>query len=126
MVKIKDIDDENLISRSFSNFFNAYSKSINKKYNRTGSLFQDRFKRRKIESEEYLREVIIYINLNAVYHKFTDKAESYKYSSYNTLFSNENTKLNRKEVIDLFNDRDNFLFCINDKKEIFDIKKFLE
>ena len=32
-------------SQAFSNLFNAYTKSINRAYNRTGSLFQKNFKR---------------------------------------------------------------------------------
>lgn len=32
----------------FSNMFNSYAKSINKRYNRTGSLFKRRFERTEI------------------------------------------------------------------------------
>ena len=42
------------ISRKFSNFFNAYSKAINKAYNRRGSLFQERFGRIKIDKNFFL------------------------------------------------------------------------
>ncbi len=48
LIQIKDIPEEKQVSKAFSNFFNSYAKSINKKYNRTGSLFRDRFKRIKI------------------------------------------------------------------------------
>ncbi len=126
LVRIKDIEDENKISQSFSNMFNAYAKAINKKYNRTGSLFQRKFKRVRIDSEKYLREVIIYINLNAVYHKFTDRAKNYKYSSYNALVSDKSTQIERDEVIKLFDDKENFKFYVNYKKNIFDDKYFLE
>src|SRR5690606_12780829 len=33
------------IAQHFANLFNAYAKAINKRYNRTGSLFQERFRR---------------------------------------------------------------------------------
>ncbi len=126
LVKIKNIDDQNKISRGFANMFNAYAKAINKKYNRTGSLFQRKFNRARIDSDEYLREVIIYINLNPVYHGFVDKAEKYKYSSYNALVSDKHTQLKREEVIELFEDKENFKFYVNYKNNIFDNKGFLE
>jgi len=54
--QIKDLQGfENLegltskfISQQFSNLFNSYTKAINKKYNRKGSLFTPRFKRKEI------------------------------------------------------------------------------
>src|SRR5690606_42159960 len=36
LIKTKYVENESLLSRSFSNFFNAYSKAINKSYNRSG------------------------------------------------------------------------------------------
>ncbi len=126
LVRIKEVEDSKLIARGFANLFNAYAKAINKKYNRTGSLFQYKFKRIKIDTEEYLREVIMYINLNPVYHNFIDTAKEYRYSSYNALVSNKPTALKRNEVIELFDDKDNFIFCINYKKHIFNSKICLE
>ena len=41
-----------------SNFFNAYSKYFNNKYNRTGSLFQERYRRKKVDTEIYLKYLI--------------------------------------------------------------------
>ena len=51
-------------SRQFSHFLNAYSQAINKKFGRTGSLFEKRFERKEITDENYLRQVILYINNN--------------------------------------------------------------
>ncbi len=126
LVKIKNIDDEKLISKSFSNLFNAYAKAINKKYNRTGSLFQYKFKRVKIDSDEYLKEVITYINLNPIYHQFTKEIQQYKYCSYNALICDKETLLNRKEVMELFDDKTNFIYHLKHKKLIFNEKLFLE
>ena len=122
LIKTKEAEEERSISKSFSNFFNSYSKSINKKYNRTGSLFRDRFKRVCISEEKYLKELIIYINLNPIYHGFVSDVKTYKYSSYLTLISNKETLLERKEVIDLFGDQENFIFHLNHKKIQFDEK----
>lgn len=122
LLQIKDIDDQKLISKSFSNFFNAYSKSINKKYNRTGSLFRDRFKRIKVENEEYLKKLIIYINLNPIYHQFVTDLSQYKHSSYLALLSEKRTLLKREEVLLLFGDLKNFEYHLTHKKIEFDEK----
>src|SRR5687767_15940755 len=41
----------NTPERQFANLFNAYAKAINTRYNRTGSLFQERFRRKEIKNE---------------------------------------------------------------------------
>lgn len=51
-------------SKWFSNFFNAYAKAINKRYGCTGSLFQERFRRRRIMEEDNLAEVGLYIPMH--------------------------------------------------------------
>ena len=50
-------------SKQLSNAFNGYAQKYNLIYNRTGSLFEKHFKRKVIDSTEYLRQLIIYIHL---------------------------------------------------------------
>ena len=97
-------------SRQFSHFLNAYSQAVNKKYARTGSLFEKRFERKRISDDHYLRQVILYINTNPLKHNLVEKPEDYKWSSYNSHISNAKTKLKRKEVIELFDDVENFVW----------------
>src|SRR5258705_6760387 len=52
------------VSDQFSNFFNAYAKTINKAYGRTGSLFQHPFGRVPITSDRQFWNVIAYIHQN--------------------------------------------------------------
>ena len=100
-------DITNFISKKISNLLNAYAKAFNKKYNRTGSLFQEHLKRIKIEDESYLKNLIVYINTNSSHHNIANY-ESYKHSSFKDLWSNKKTFLKRNEVIDLFGDIENF------------------
>src|SRR5436190_1092421 len=51
-------------TQQFSNFFNSYAKSINKAYNRTGSLFQRPFGRIHIRTDRYFTRLIHYIHFN--------------------------------------------------------------
>ena len=85
-----------------------------------GSLFLDNFKRKNIDTENYLKKTIIYIHQNPVNHGFCKTVDNWKYSSYNSIISNKPTNLKRKEVISLFEDVDNFIYClkINTDNEI--------
>ena len=109
LVKTKENRKSKEISQSFSNLFNAYSKSINKKYGRSGSLFKDRFSRVKLDSEEYLRKLILYIHLNPTHHQFVGDFRTYKHSSYNSILSDKKTSLLRDYVINIFEDKQNFI-----------------
>ncbi len=60
--------DTKQVTQSFSNFFNSYAKTFNKAENRTGSLFEKHFKRIKVDNEKYLKQLIIYVNLNPEIH----------------------------------------------------------
>ncbi len=110
LIKTKDLEDSKRISKGFSNLFNAYSKAINKAYNRSGSLFQDRFKRKMIEDEEYFKTLILYIHLNPLSHNFSNDFMLYKYSSYSKIISKSQSFLKVEEILELFGNVDNFRF----------------
>ncbi len=94
----------------FSHLFNAYTKSINKAYNRTGSLFQEHLHKNIVLDEEYLLQLVAYIHLNPVKHKFTDNYKNYQFSSYKDYKNNTKTFVKKQIVLDLFKDFDNFEF----------------
>ncbi|WP_396188901.1 transposase [Flavobacterium sp.] len=96
-------------SKQFSHFFNAYTQYINKKHNRTGRLFQSRFKRKHIDSESYLKNLIFYVHNNPVHHGFCKDISNYRWSSYGSIISNKKTNLKRLEVINLFGNISDFI-----------------
>ena len=93
---------------AFSNLFNAYTKSINKAYNRKGSLFQEHLHRIRVEDENYLIQLIAYVHLNPVKHHFTEDFKNYNYSSYLAYTSDKNTNIERDYIMSLFGDKTNF------------------
>lgn len=58
----------------------SYSKYFNTKYDQVGHVFQDRFKAKIIDSDEYLQHLSRYIHLNPL--RLVKKLPSYKWSSY--------------------------------------------
>lgn len=96
-------------SDQFSNFFNAYAKTINKAYNRTGSLFQHPFGRVPITSDRQFWNVIAYIHQNPQKHKFVEDFRDWKYSSYGIILSDKKTSVKRSEVLEWFGNKEQYL-----------------
>lgn len=100
---------EEFVMQQFSNFFNSYTKSYNKRFNRKGALFIDYMRRTLISNEEYLRNLVLYIHQNPIHHNCSLYLDKWRYSSYNSFFSNKPSKLKREEVISWFGDLENFI-----------------
>ena len=96
-------------SQAFSNFFNAYSKAINKAYQRTGALFQRPFGRIEVTSDAYFKQLVIYIHQNPQKHKFVNDFREWKYSSYHALIATQATHLKRDEIIGWFDNATGFM-----------------
>lgn len=126
LINTKKIENKK-ISQAFSNLFNAYAKAINKKYARHGSLFQRKFKRIRIDNEDYLRKLVVYINLNSVHHGFCEDYSKYKHSSFRGLISGKPTLLERTYTIALFEDKENLKYSLDLRKcDIEDQNYYLE
>ncbi|NVN95509.1 MAG: hypothetical protein HXX18_09530 [Bacteroidetes bacterium] len=112
--------------KHFSDLFNAYSKAFNKRFNRHGSLFERPFKRKVIDNEIYLKQVLLYIHNNPVHHGFCEHPMEYAWSSYLSCISLKPTKLKRDIIIGWFDDLANFKTIHNQNIEITAIEKLLE
>lgn len=66
-----------------------YAKYFNKKYTRSGHLFQDRYKSKYIISENYFYTLIRYIENNPLEASITDKVSQYPYTLSYLLFNNK-------------------------------------
>lgn len=72
---------EKKIVKTFSNFFNAYTKSFNKVYDRRGKLFLSPFKRKPVTNRRQLINTWKYIHFNAVHHGLVDHPLEWPHSS---------------------------------------------
>jgi hypothetical protein len=72
------------------------------------------FKRIKIDSEEYLRNLILYIHANPEDLKID--TDQYKYSSNKAIVSKNKTNIQKKAVLELFYGLENFIYCHHQKQ----------
>ena len=101
----KIYEPEQIISLQFSHLFNSYAQAINKRFSRTGGLFETPFRRIEIKEEPYLIQLISYIHLNPVKHRFTEDYTKYPYSSYQLLLEGKSDLLESRTVLDWFGGR---------------------
>lgn len=82
------------ISKFMHKLGTSYTNFFNKKFGRSGSLFQGPFKAIHINTNEYLLWLFGYVNGNIEIHKIAE-AETYKWSSYRYFLG-----LEKNEVLD--------------------------
>ena len=75
----------------------------NKKYERVGHLFQDRFRSEVVENDEYFLTVLRYIHQNPVKAGLVKKCEEYPYSSYKLYFI-DSTLINKQFAFSMINE----------------------
>ena len=109
----------------FSNLFNAYTKAINKRFFRHGALFERPFRRKLIDNQDDLKQIILSIHQNPVHHGFCDLPLDYPWSSYLTCVSIKPTKLHRESVLGWFDNVANFKYLHHQKIECENIDKWL-
>lgn len=96
------------ISKFMQKLATAYTMYFNLKYERSGSLFQGKFKSKLVEEDRYLKYLFAYIHLNP--YKFTDPS-GYIYSSYRDFAGERRVQsglLNKTILPDYFPEPENF------------------
>lgn len=123
---------ENGISIFMSKILNSYTRYFNIKTKRKGPLWESRFKKVTINTDEQLLHLTRYIHLNPVTAHLADKPQGWNYSSFKEFLGRENKEeciCNYSEVLEInpktYND---FVIShIDYQRELAEIKKlFLE
>ncbi|HDH07604.1 MAG TPA: hypothetical protein ENG89_01125 [Candidatus Moranbacteria bacterium] len=76
----------------------SHTKYFNEKNERSGALFQGKFKAVHIDSNEYLLYLSAYVNKNNFIHGY-NKNDSWPYSSLHTYLGNRSDKLISKNIV---------------------------
>ncbi len=115
------VHDATAMQRLFRGVATSYTGYFNKKYQRVGPLFQDRYKASMILNDSYLLHISRYIHLNP-------KAwRSWAYSSLPYYLGDKKSSwILPKRITDLFNDKAEYLEFVSDyegyKESLDDIK----
>jgi len=100
-----------VLSKALGNLFDTYARYFNTAHNRKGTLFTRSFKRKLVTSETHLQDLIKYVHLNPVEANFCKHPSQWKHSSFNSIVGTKETFVKKAEVIDLFFNLENFIFC---------------
>ncbi len=108
---LESLDDDRLgllVSNQFRLCFMSYAKAFNKQYDRTGSLFQKNFKRLPVQNMDYFANLILYVHANPQLHGIWDDYRAWPHSSYLAMLSDDTTRLQRKETLEMFGGKEGF------------------
>ena len=104
-----------------------YSVYLNKKMDRVGHLFEDRFFSKKIENIEYFKACCKYIHRNPE-KAGIEKTENYKWSSYNDYIQKKDNFTDISVLLYYFNDNleefNKYNLENNDIEELFEFGEF--
>lgn len=99
---------DNGISQYLSNFTNSYTRYFNTKYERSGPIFQGKFKAVHIESNEQLLHVSRYIHLNPYSASVVNSIEQLKAYPYSSLAKLSTSKVESNLITDQFKNIDEY------------------
>jgi len=118
LVRVKETVDNKEVSEAFRKTFISYSQAINKQQGRKGSLFMRPLKRKMVTSDEYIRNIIVYIHRNPVTHGLTSSLESYRWSSYYDALNGKLNSFAMQLFADLFGEASSFVFAHQGEAEM--------
>lgn len=89
------------LSHIMHKLLTTYAGYFNRVHERSGALFEGRFKSEPVETDQYLLEVVRYIHNNP-FKANLSASLSYPWSSYDEYVNGENERTDTKYVIDVF------------------------
>jgi REP element-mobilizing transposase RayT len=116
--RLTNLNTQNkIVSNQFRKLFQGYTLAINKQQKRIGTLFQTPFKRSEVNDEKYFCNLIYYIHVNPQHHEIVKDFRNFKWTSFETIFRETPTKLNRGVVLNYFGGKEEFIGFHNRKQD---------
>ncbi len=122
---VKQTTAEKPINKFAGDLLNSYTKSINKKYKRSGVLFQGRTENKPVFDEKAFPVLAKYILLNPVYANLCKKFYDYEYSSAKELLGVAENNITELTILDYFKNREKFVEFINEEDRFDLIQTYL-
>lgn len=111
-------ETEVLLSKFMQVVFNAYVQALNIQQGRTGTLFEGRFKHKRVDQWEYLMALCRYIHRNPVKAGLVTKPEDWAYSNYREWIGlRDGALVDREFVQDHFSSADEYVQFVNDVED---------
>jgi putative transposase len=108
LIRVSTIDTD-LVRAKIGVLLSAYTKAINSRFRRHGSLFQEHTKASHVATPEHMLSVTAYIHQNPVKAGLVRSPIDWKYSSYRAYIQNTEAEFLRKqEVLSAFSSLDAF------------------
>jgi len=92
-------DQVELLKKKVGLLLSSYTKAINVRYGRHGSLFQEHTKSKRVDKDRYLLKLVTYIHQNPIRAEIAKHLEDWEFSSYRDYSGMRNGTLVRKETI---------------------------
>lgn len=100
------LGEEKSISNIMKSLTLRYTKYFNKKYSRTGNLFQPKYFSTLLKKDSHLLELARYIHLNPLRANLVKDLREYPYSSYLCYIGDDSDNLlDCQEILDMFGKR---------------------
>jgi len=114
LIHLKTTELSSIVQR----FALSYSKAINKRFNRVGSLFQGPFKAVQVDKNKYLLQLSRYIHFNPVDAGLVNKPEAWEFSSYRDYIAlRKGTLIEPEIVLSQFASPQNYQKFVQDYQE---------
>lgn len=98
------------VTNAFRNLFISYARSFQNRYDHQGAVFHSPFKRKLVRGEDDFFQLVAYLHFNTAKHGMSDcRYDTYPYSGYQMLLSEQKTFLDRDRMMSLFGGRENFV-----------------
>lgn len=106
--------------------FNSYTKAINKRLKRSGTLFEGPYRAIHVDDEAYLIHLCRYIHRNPIDANLVKELENWRYSNYLEWIGERNGNLyDPKFVLDFFSKPESYSSFVNNYKPKKKIDKYI-
>lgn len=119
------IDSESRVSEQFRLLFMSYAKAINIQEDRVGSLFQKNFRRKLVDNDRYLSNLVYYIHSNPQLHGINEDFKNYPHSSYGRMLIDKPSKLLKGETLQWFGNKEGYEIFHSQKHVLNDMQDYL-
>lgn len=103
-------------SRQLAHLFSKYTKNFNSWHQRTGKLFEQPFKRKRVIDKIYLTHLVCYTHRNPIHHGVSNNFRDYPHSSYQIFLTDSNSLLKKEEVLKWFGGLKQFISAHREMK----------